>query len=258
MPHVNGQILTWARETAGLTREQAVEKLEIKDARGVSALDRLILLESEKEAPSRAMLVKMARHYRRPLIAFYLSGPPRKGDRGEDFRTLPAGHSETADALLDALIRDVRARQSIVRSVLEDEEELEPRSFVGSAGMSDGVARIVESIRAVTGVRLTEFRSQPSAEDAFAYLRNHVELAGVFVLLIGNLGSHHTAIDLETFRGFALADPIAPFIIINDQEGAILPAGSCSARRRARTTMTGTTRRASSTSSTSTGRWTSP
>ena len=49
-------------------------------------------------------------------------------------------------------------------------------------------------------------------------LRAKVESAGVFVLLIGNLGSHHSALGLEAFRGFALADPIAPFIVINDQD----------------------------------------
>ena len=40
----------------------------------------------------------------------------------------------------------------------------------------------------------------------------------MFVLLIGNLGSHHTAIDLEAFRGFALADSIAPLVVINDAD----------------------------------------
>ncbi len=35
---------------------------------------------------------------------------------------------------------------------------------------------------------------------------------------MGNLGSHHTAIDVEAFRGFALADDVAPFIVLNDQD----------------------------------------
>jgi Zn-dependent peptidase ImmA (M78 family) len=35
-------------------------------------------------------------------------------------------------------------------------------------------------------------------------------------LLAGNLGSHHSAIPVSAFRGFAIADPIAPFIVIND------------------------------------------
>jgi Zn-dependent peptidase ImmA (M78 family) len=31
-------------------------------------------------------------------------------------------------------------------------------------------------------------------------------------------GSHHTNISVETFRGFAIADSISPFIVINDQD----------------------------------------
>lgn len=34
----------------------------------------------------------------------------------------------------------------------------------------------------------------------------------------GNLGSYHTDIDLKIFRGFALCDDVAPFIVINHQE----------------------------------------
>lgn len=46
MPNVNPSILRWARETAGLTPEEAVQKLDINDARGVAASDRLVALES--------------------------------------------------------------------------------------------------------------------------------------------------------------------------------------------------------------------
>ena len=167
--------------------------------------------------PTRPMLVKMATHYRRPLLAFYMSAPPRKGERGRDFRTLPEGHSGAAEALLDALIRDIRARQSMVRSLLE-EEETEPLPFVGSATMADGIEPVLASLRKTLNIGIDAFRSANSAEDAFAQLRARAEAAGIFVLLIGNLGSHHTAIDLETFRGFALADQIAPFVVINDQD----------------------------------------
>ncbi len=158
----------------------------------------------------------MATRYRRPLLTFYLSSPPREGKRGHDFRTLPSGHSD--NALLDALIRDVRARQDMVRAVLEDEDEAEVLSFVGSMTMSAGVPAVVESIRNALGVELSELYSASSTGDAFDLLRRAAEGAGVFVLLKGNLGSHHTNIDLEAFRGFALADEVAPFIIINDQD----------------------------------------
>jgi Zn-dependent peptidase ImmA (M78 family) len=194
-----------------------VKKLGVRDARGVPAVDRLAALEAGEALPTRRMLLKMAKQYRRPLLTFYMSAPPRKGERGRDFRSLPEGHSETAEALLDALIRDVRARQSMVRALLK-EEETEPLSYVASMRMSDGVAAVVTAIRERLNLTLQAFRSTSSSQQAFALLRERAEAAGVFVLLIGNLGSHHTAIDLETFRGFALADEIAPFVIINDQD----------------------------------------
>jgi Zn-dependent peptidase ImmA (M78 family) len=54
--------------------------------------------------------------------------------------------------------------------------------------------------------------------DFFKQLRIATERLGVFILLIGDLGSHHSALSEEVFRGFALADPIAPFIVINDHD----------------------------------------
>ncbi len=75
----------------------------------------------------------------------------------------------------------------------------------------------------VLGVDFSQFRSRTSqgnnAETGkFELLRKKPEAAGVFVLLIGNLGNYLTTIDLEMFRGFALADEVAPFVIINDQD----------------------------------------
>lgn len=218
MPKVNPNIIRWARETAGLTLEEAAKKLGIHQARGVSAVDRLVAIESGDNEPTRPLLKKMVKQYRRPLLTFYLSAPPRKGDRGQDFRVLPEDYSDTDEALLDALIRDVKARQSMVRAMLEDEEDTETLPFVGSVRMSHGASVVLSSIKERIQINMAEFRAESSATDAFRLLRDKVEAAGVFVLLISNLGSYHTTLDVETFRGFALADNIAPFVIINDQD----------------------------------------
>jgi len=124
MPTVNPDILKWARETAALTLEDAAAKLNIGEARGVPAETRLAAYEAGEREPSRPLLVRMAKQYRRPLLTFYMSQAPRLGERGQDFRTLPPEHSTAQDALVDALIRDVRARQQMVRAALEDEEEI--------------------------------------------------------------------------------------------------------------------------------------
>ncbi len=157
----------------------------------------------------------MAQQYRRPLLAFYLSNPPAKGDRGADFRTLPAEHSTADEAQLNALLRDIRARQSMVRDMLEDEDETEPLAFIGSHTIEDGQPTVLASLRTLLEVDVREYRVKHNASAAFDLLRERAEKAGVFVLLMGNLGSHHTNFDTEIFRGFAIADAIAPFVVIN-------------------------------------------
>ena len=221
MPSVNSDILRWARETAGLTLEDAAAKLNIGEARGVPGPDRLAAYEAGEQEPSRPLLLRMATQYRRSLLTFYMSAAPRLGERGEDFRTLPPEHSTTQVALVDALIRDVRARQEMVRAVLEDEDEAIVRPFVASMTMRQGVDAVLQSIRQTLDLDLEQYRSgvQRNQEPGgFSYLRKQAEKAGIYVLLIGNLGSHHTNLDVEIFRGFALADAVAPFIVINDQD----------------------------------------
>ena len=218
MTEVNPQILAWARRTAGLTREDAVRKLGIRDARGVAATDRLKALEAGETEPTRPLLVKMAKQYRRPLLTFYLRSPPREADRGADFRSLPGERPAAGEALLDALLRDVRARQNMVRCLLEEEEETQPVPFVGARTIADGPAAAVQSLQELLGVDCRDYRARTNSRDAFAMLRGRAEAAGVFVMLKGDLGSHHTAIEVETFRGFAMADDIAPFVVINDRD----------------------------------------
>ncbi len=221
MPSLNPDILRWARETAGLTLEEAANKLAINEARGTSGAERLASYESGEREPTRPLLLRMAKQYRRPLLAFYMSEAPRTGQRGQDFRTLPPEHSRAQDAVVDTLIRDVRARQEMVRAILEDEEEADRLPFVGSMSMSDGVESALLSIQRTLDLDIHQYRGRRlnnQGKTGFAYLRQQTERAGIFVLLIGNLGSHHTNIDVELFRGLALADDVAPFIVINDQD----------------------------------------
>lgn len=211
MSGFNPEIFKWARESAGMDIPGAADALKIKAAT-------LEAIEGGDADPSRPMLLRMTKVYRRSLLTFYLPAPPRKGDRGHDYRTVAVDRNTDAEANLDALVRDVRARQALVRSVLEDDEDVRVVDFVGSAIPEWGVERLAAAIQQRLRFSRDEFRAQRTAEDAFAFLRSLAEDAGVFVLLIGNLGSHHSAIPVEAFRGVAVADPIAPFVVINDQD----------------------------------------
>jgi Zn-dependent peptidase ImmA (M78 family) len=218
MPRVNPAILRWARETAGLDLDSAAEKIALGSARGSTGAERLAALEEGQTEPTRPLLLKMAKQYRRPLLVFYLADPPRKGNRGQDFRTLPEGSSVEDEAVLDVLLRDIQTRQALVRSALEDEEERETLSWVGSASTDQGSPQLVERIRGALRFDLSEFRASDNAEDAFKMLRERVEALGAYVILASNLGSHHTTLGTDVFRGLAISDPVAPFVVVNDQD----------------------------------------
>lgn len=218
MPRVNPEILVWARKTAGLDLAKAAKKVNLRAARGQSPEARLAALEDGTANPTRALLTRMAKQYRRPLVAFYLDGPPSKSDRGQDFRTTAIREDLREEPLLDALIRDVLARQSLIKAALEAEDEVEIVDFVGGSDVRMGVDRIAADAIRILGFERATYRATRNLSEAFTYLRSCAESAGVFVLLIGDLGSHHTAISEDVFRGYALADRIAPFIIINDRD----------------------------------------
>jgi Zn-dependent peptidase ImmA (M78 family) len=218
MPRINPAIMEWARETAGLSLEDAVAKLAIRPSKKATAVERLQALERGHTEPTRTMIARMAKVYRRPLLTFYLTQPPAKGNRGQDFRTLPSDHSVIDDAVVDALIREVRVRQSIVLEVLVSEEESVEHAFVGSIRMQDGTAAALNRLHEVLDMGRAQYRAEATIDEAFKLLREHAERAGVYVILQGDLGSHHSTIGVETFRGFALADRIAPFIVINDHD----------------------------------------
>ena len=218
MPRVNPEILVWARETAGLTQETAATKLGFQDSNSSSAAEKLAALEYGQKEPTRPQLLRMAGQYRRPLLTFYLSTPPARIGLGVDFRALTKERIPREEGLLDALIRDIRARQSMVRAVLEDGEEDDEIPFIGSHWIEDGLQAVLRSLKAQLSFDSEAYRAQPNTSAAFDLLRRRAEGSGIFVLLKGDLGNYQSAIETTVFRGFSIADSVAPFIVINDQD----------------------------------------
>jgi len=217
---LNPHILIWAREAAGLSVDEAAHALGFKNTQERTAAERLQAMELGTEEPSRSVLLNMSRVYHRSLLVFYLSEPPRTGDRGQDFRRAPGANPTEYDPTLDALIRDIRGRQGIIKDLLE---QADPKGvdYVSSVTMDVPPVELARRITARIGLSLDEFRKQANVPAAFSYLREKVEASGAFVLLLGNLGSYHTDIPSGVFRGYAIADRVAPFIVVNDHDAAV-------------------------------------
>ncbi|MET0240186.1 MAG: XRE family transcriptional regulator [Sphingobium sp.] len=217
MASVNPAILIWARETAGLDQETAARKISLSAAKGQSGAERLAALEAGELAPSSSLLQRMSQQYHRPLLTFYMPQVPAAAELGQDFRTLPDA-GDKSNVLLATLLRDVKARQSLVRDILEDDDDATEVALVGSQPRAKRPADLANGIIETIGFSRATFRARGSVDDAFSYLRSLVEAKGVFVLLAGDCGHWSTAIDVQVFRGFAIADPLAPFIVVNDQD----------------------------------------
>ena len=199
---INSEILGWARDRAGLSLEKAAKKI------GLSSQN-LAKMEGGERKPTRRQLYKIAKVYWHPVAIFYLNKLPVEFKKEVDFRSPDLETNSEEQGMLDALIRDIYARQSIVKDILEDYEE--PRSFVGSLKDSSNISAAVEMIKNILNLH------DEKALD-FSDLRERVHGIGVFVLLVGDIGNYHTKIEARIFRGFAIADPIAPFIVINPDD----------------------------------------
>lgn len=218
MTAVNPTILRWSRETAGFTIEDAARKIDLRDAYGETATERLESFESGAAQPSTPLLRRMAKQYRRPLVTFFLDQVPAPSEHGVDFRTIESPRSPRQEALLAALLREVHVGHGLLREALIDEDEIPVLDFVGSCSLSDGVESVLHRLQDLLSVDLEGYRSAGSVRQAFAHLRSAAEAQGVHVMLKGNLGTHHTSISVETFRGFSIADDLAPLIVINEND----------------------------------------
>ena len=201
--NINPEILTWAREKACLSLDEAAKKI------GVTP-EKLKSIEAGEEKLARSSLSKLAKAYFRPLVTFYLNEPPRPDEQIADFRKSKNDVSEKDEFLLKTLLRKIQVRQSIVRSLLESDEDAKKLSFIRSISKTTRIPEVANSIRETLGVTGTD--------NDFESLRSSAERIGVFVILEQDVGSYHSDISEKVFRGVSMADDIAPFIVINGHD----------------------------------------
>lgn len=211
-PHINPEILRWAREESGLSIEDAAQKAS------VSAPDRLCQWETGADRPTCNQLTKLAQIYYRPVLTFYLKKPPVKSEQLPDFRTVGDHPPKQNAPLLSAFIRKITVQQQGIITLLTDDGTPEKRRFIGRFSIDDNPTEIAKDLRRELGLTFEEQRRLKDKENLFKKLRHCAEEQGIFVILDSELRSHHTALEADSFRGIALADPIAPFIVINPKD----------------------------------------
>ncbi len=201
---VKPDLLRWARERAGLEREALAPRFP-----------KLPEWESGEKQPTLRQVEAFARAVQVPLGHLFLSRPPEESLPIPDFRTLP-GRTVTRPSpnLLDT-IHACQERQDWYRDFARATGEPE-LAFVGSASVETPPRDAAAEMRETLGVGLEARRECRSWGDALRMFIRQADEAGVLVMVNGVVNSNtHRPLDPEEFRGFALADPLAPLIFIN-------------------------------------------
>ena len=91
--------------------------------------------------------------------------------------------------------------------------------FVGSAGLGDEPAVVAASMSRTLGFDLQARAASRTWEEALRAFIAQADNVGVLVMVSGVvLSNNRRTLDPEEFRGFALADPLAPLIFINGSD----------------------------------------
>jgi Zn-dependent peptidase ImmA (M78 family) len=91
--------------------------------------------------------------------------------------------------------------------------------FVGSVTVSERPEKVALAIKQVLHLSMAERRQVSTWTEALSQLIARTEDAGVLVMVSSVVGSNsHRKLDVNEFRGFALADKLAPLVFLNGED----------------------------------------
>lgn len=201
---VRPELLDWARERAGLSVDAVVQRLP-----------KFPLWERREVQPTLRQLEQFARLTCTPVGYLFLQAPPEERLPIPDFRTVAdTGVARPSPDLLDTLYT-CQQRQEWYRDYARS-EAYEPVSVVGQASIDSDIEVVAATMRVALGFDLAERRRTPTWTDALRRFIEQAEGLGVLVMVSGVVGSNNRRkLNPNEFRGFALADELAPLIFIN-------------------------------------------
>jgi Zn-dependent peptidase ImmA (M78 family) len=170
---------------------------------------------SGEAQPTLRQLEDFARLTHTAIGYFFLPQPPALALPVPDFRTVrDAALAEPSPDLLDTLYL-CQQRQDWYRDHARM-HGLPTLPFVGSANVQEAPEPVAQRLREALGLSTEARRQMPTWTDALRQLIVKAEDAGVMVMASSVVGSNsHRKLDVAEFRGFALADELAPLVFLN-------------------------------------------
>ena len=201
---VKPELLRWARERAGLDVDALARRFP-----------KLPAWESGDVYPTLKQLEGFAKATFTPVGFLFLDEPPVERVPIPDFRTVANEHvGHPSPDLLDTLYL-CQQRQDWYRDFVRSMGE-QRLALVGSVSVDEDVVATAAGIRQALGFDIEERRRIPTWTEALRRFIGQADALGILIMVSGVVGSNNRRkLDPQEFRGFALADELAPLVFIN-------------------------------------------
>jgi Zn-dependent peptidase ImmA (M78 family)/transcriptional regulator with XRE-family HTH domain len=204
-------MIRWARERAHLGIDTFARKVNTKP-------EKVLSWERGEDRPTFKQAEKLAHVARVPFGYLFLPKPPEERLPIPDLRTRPDAPPPHFDADFLDLVQDVFFKFDWYRDFLL-ERGAEPLPFVASFKERSTVKQVAADMAKRLGISEKVRRESRSWEDYFRTLCERAEEAGVWVMRSGVVANNsHRRLSVDIFRGFAIADPIAPLVFVNGRD----------------------------------------
>lgn len=201
---VEPALLIWARERAGHNVTDLHKKFPKLDA-----------WERGEVQPTMKQLEKFAQATHAPIGYLFLKQPPQEQIPIPDLRTVENQTLVTPSPNLLDTIYLCQRRQDWYHDFARSSGE-EPLAFVGSAQTDSPIEETAQAMREALGFHVDERQNCPTWTDALRLFIDQAEILGVLVMVSSIVGGNpHRKLNPQEFRGFVLADPLAPLVFVN-------------------------------------------
>lgn len=200
-PKIANGMLLWARESSGLSREEAAKKLNM------SMLE-LQWVEDDIEDPTLSQLRAMTHVYKRPLAVFFLPRPPKTFDAMRDFRLLPNTDNRMySPTFIDALKR-AHLQQEVARELAD---------ILGDAVSPLDLTLTIDMNVEKAATELRKWLGAPAHEAVHSYYFNTwvdlIEEKSILVVQVQH-------VDIKEMRGCSISESPFPVIILNGSDAS--------------------------------------
>ena len=208
---ITPEVLKWARERRiKLSLDYAAERLDVTP-------DLLAAWEDGRDQPKFAQLKDIAKLYKTHISVFYLPGPPTDFKILADHRRLPESLNTDEEQAykLNCNVLEAHERREAIIGFYELLEEF-PSEVTLELDESAEPLRAAQAIREFLQFDIELLNQCKDAHSAYKYWRRVIEARGIPVFQTSV--NTHLSIDLETVRGFCIAENPLPVIVVNPKD----------------------------------------